>query len=398
MKTDYSVPILNDCGGDVNRKWYIYYKVFDPIKNKVVVIRDYAGLHKEKDAKKRRNIALYKLKEIHDKLVKGWRPFAVSSVESELLYHFESRYRKKVLANNSFEAIVSEYLKNAKITEKSKPEIKSKSRGFNSFLVSLKKDADQMALIDNATMLRFFDFLANDKKLCAVTYNKYKQCLSNIWDFAVKQTYCAVNIVTNIPECSRIVDQAAYPITDSDRKLLMERIKDDPQLELACNLELLCFLRPQFELRLLKIGMIDFDKSVIHVPPDLAKNTNPNRKRGKMPTIPRQLLRYMIEVHHLDRYPKDYYVFGKNRQPCIEPIGKNNIPTRFRKIREELGLPKCYKLYSFKHTGVGKMLDLNFHQNEIMKQAGWTTGYMIDVYTKHKERQRNDNIMNNFVF
>lgn len=398
MKNDYSTPILNDAGGDIEKKWYIYYKVFNPITNQMVKIRDYATLHSIKNVEQRRKVAMEKLNDISKKLAIGWRPFVVSRVKSELTYDFEKKFNKKILSNNSFEAVVSEYIQSAKITEKSKPEIISKSRSFNAFLKSCEKENLQISLIDNPTIVKFFEKLILENQLCNRTYNKYKQYLYKIWEFAINNNYCKVNIIANIPECSRVVDEAAYPISDSDRKKLMDRIAVDPQLELACNLELLCFLRPQFEVRLLKIGMIDFEKSVICVPPELAKNTNPKNKRGKMPTMPRQLLMYMLQVHRLDQYPKDYYVFSKNGLPGEKPISKNNLPNRFRAIRKELGLPDHYKLYSFKHTGVGKMFDLSFSPNEICKQAGWTTAYMIDVYTKHKEKQRNDNVMNNFVF
>jgi hypothetical protein len=59
-------------------------------------------------------------------------------------------------------------------------------------------------------------------------------------------------------------------------------------------------------------------------------------------------------------------------------------------------LPSYYKLYSFKHTGVVALMDMNFHPNEIAQQAGWSTTYMLDVYTRHKKVSANKNIFENF--
>jgi len=265
-------------------------------------------------------------------------------------------------------------------------------------LKSKHLDNSQISLIDNKIVIAFFQFLIDELKLCGATVKKYKHTLLYFWDYVVEKKYAVVNVITNIPDCDRVNDEAAKPIRKEDLEKLWKYIQRDPQLELACKLELFCLMRPGREIRLLKVGMIDFVNSVINLPEEIVKNSNPKRKRSKVTTIPDDVLFDMMDKHRLLDYPADYYVFGKGGVPGTNHLPKNNLWKRFRNIREALGLPNYYKLYSFKHTGVVKLIEMNFHPNEIARQAGWSNTYMLDVYTKHQKVSVNKNIRDNFSF
>ena len=47
-KINFSKPIVRDFSGDMSKKWHIYYRERNPMKGKMDVIRDYAGLHRIK--------------------------------------------------------------------------------------------------------------------------------------------------------------------------------------------------------------------------------------------------------------------------------------------------------------------------------------------------------------
>jgi integrase len=396
MKNDFSKPEVKDCGGDMSKKWHIYYRVFNPMTGRVETIRDYFGLFRIKELKRRYEVALEKCNEIYQKLQSGWRPFDVVCIENKLSYSFERKMFKSYVIVNSIEAVVSEFLAHGKFTDSMRVEITSKARGFVLWLKSKKLNNVQMALIDNATVVSFFEFIIEKLELSGNTVKKYRQTLLSLWDYGISKKYAAHNIVTNLPVCSREKDEAAKPIRKEDLEKFWKEIQKDPMLELACKLELFGLMRPGKEVRFLKVGMIDFPKSVINLPADIVKNTNPNRRRSKTVTVPEHLLCEMVDRYRLHDYPKDFYVFGKYGVPGLEHLGKNNLRTRFRTIRENLKLPNYYKLYSFKHTGVAALMDMNFHPNEIAQQAGWSSTYTLEIYARHKEVSANKNILENF--
>jgi len=48
MKVDFTKPKVKDHAGDMSKKWYIYYRVFNPMTGQMDTVRDYSGLVAEK--------------------------------------------------------------------------------------------------------------------------------------------------------------------------------------------------------------------------------------------------------------------------------------------------------------------------------------------------------------
>ena len=70
----------------------------------------------------------------------------------------------------------------------------------------------------------------------------------------------------------KIVDMSPTPFSVDERKMLRDAIEPvDPQLWLACEIQYYCAIRPGTEVRLMKIGWIDFDRRKIRVPAPEAK-------------------------------------------------------------------------------------------------------------------------------
>jgi len=153
--------------------------------------------------------------------------------------------------------------------------------------------------------------------------------------------------------------------------------KKDPQLYLATMVEYYCFLRPGTELRLLKVKDIDFKGGTIQVTQDHAKNGH-----KRIVTIPSQLLLIMQELG-IDRADKSLYVFGRTKRPDREPCSVNMLRYRFNKHRDKLGLPKGYKLYSFKHVGATMLHNSNtVSLRDIMTQLGHSRLASTEHYIK----------------
>ncbi len=128
---------------------------------------------------------------------------------------------------------------------------------------------------------------------------------------------------------------------------MSELDKQDPQLAMVCRFEYYCGLRPGKEVRLLKVGDIDYKLGYSRVRVCMENAKGSNRREI---TVPDVFLDYLIEKG-INKYPPDYYIFSKDGKPGKIRLGKNNFRFRFNKYREELKLPYEYKLYSMKHTG-----------------------------------------------
>lgn len=149
-----------------------------------------------------------------------------------------------------------------------------------------------------------------------------------------------------LPKYGKVIDCKPQPFTMDDRSRLKAAMMDkDPYLWLACEIQYYCAIRPGTELRLCKVGYIDREKLTITIPAELAK-----AKRTDTVGIPPALMEYMEKLG-IFNYPADFYIFGSNRYPGSRPLGKNTMRNKFNLYREQLGISKDCKFYSWKHTG-----------------------------------------------
>jgi len=188
------------------------------------------------------------------------------------------------------------------------------------------------------------------------------------------------------------IDMSSEVITQDHMKVLLGAIKKkDPQLYLATMTEYYCFLRPGTELRLLKVKDIDFKSGTIQVTQDNAKNGH-----KRIVTVPSQLLLIMQELG-IDRADKSLYVFGRTKSPDMRPCSVNMLRYRFNKHRDKLGLPKGYKLYSMKHTGVTALHNSNtVSLRGLMDQIGHMRLSSTEHYIKKHAGTVNEKIRDCF--
>ena len=280
--------------------------------------------------------------------------------------------------------------KKEKLEEKTIQTYVSKLRMLTVWSEANKGQIDITAF-DNALILEFFNYLVNKKKLATGTINDYRQIISSAFDFIKDQGKISENPVYNIPS-GVDKDMAPRPVAEWDIEIFREAItKNDPQLWMAIEFETYCFLRPGKELRLLKIGDIDFARGLINVDRFRAKT---NRERYA--TIPRHFMLKLRNIYQLQQYNRDYYVFGKEYKPGLTPLGKNNLKNRFNGFRTRLNMPDSYKLYSWKHTGNSLAADSDINMLALRDQNGHTSVQTTEIYLKHKLGVVNKEIQNKF--
>jgi integrase len=392
------LPQLNDCGGDILKKWFIYYSVRDARNGKMHRFKDYAGLHGIKDFKQRTQAAAEKCQELATKLLAGWTPFAD---DGKVVYADNIQYRmvadiyqNRRTSNRTFHFFACKFLEE-RISNKAPETLKtyrSKLRIFSMWLDEQGQGGNDITAITNTHVVDFFHFIIGQRKRSGNTTSKYKQILFAVFDFAIEQKALNVNPVYNLPTCKRINDMAARPVYGDDIQVFKERIQPlDPQLWMAIEFQFYTFIRPGNELRLLKIGDIDFARGMIYIDRENFKGRRENVKE-----IPEQFLKKLRNEYQLHTYNRTFYVFGSEGVPGPNHLGKNNLRFRFVKFRKALNMPDEYKLYSWKHTGGVMASEAGVPDKDISDQMGHTSLNTTSHYLKAKGGRRINSIRKNY--
>jgi integrase len=393
------LPQVNTCGGDLEKKWFVYFSYKDPRNGEMKRFKIYEGLHKIKEFKKRQAAAEKLCADLTEKIRNGWNPFLddeKSVYEDQLQYNAIARvYGKRRASNKTVRYYSSLFLNDAIKEAILEPETlrtyTSKLRTFDLWLESRDLHGDDISCISNQVVIDFFRFMIDERKLSGNSIKKYRQILRNMFEFARKQKALVNNPVYDIPDCRRVNDQSPRPIAEFDITAFKDVIHaEDPQLWLAICFEYYCFLRPGKELRFLQVKDIDFTRGTINVDRERAK-TNLER----FPTIPLVFLEE-LRAMNIHRFPKHYYVIGSKGEPGTESLSKNTLRNRFRHFREKLNMPDSYKFYSWKHTGNGRASDAGITTKDLQGQNGHTSILTTEKYMRFKIGQVNTEIRDHF--
>lgn len=382
------LPQINDAGGDISQKWFVFYSYRDPRTDKMKRFKIYSGLHKIKDKKKRLAAAEELCTELTEKLKHGWNPFLDDSeaiYEDQLQYNNVARvYGKMRASNRSARYYASRFIeslrKSGKLEDETIRTYTSKLRTFCLWLDKRNLGDNDITSVENQDVIDFFSFLIDEQELSGNSIKKYRQLVRNMFEFARKDKAIFTNPVFDTPDTDRENDQAPRPISEFDIMPFKKAIeREDPQLWMAIEFEYYCFLRPGKELRFLKISDIDFARGIIDVDKIRAKTD-----RERFPTVPIVFLKKLREVYRLHEYPKNFYVLGNKKEPGLTPLSKNTLRNRFRYFREKLNMPSSYKFYSWKHTGNGRASDAGIELKDLQEQNGHSSIKTTELYMRHK--------------
>lgn len=362
------LPKLKNCGGDLSKKWYVEYSCRNPQTNEMKRFRYYEGFSELRTVEEREIYAEKLISEIKTKLEKGIDPFSEERVtyQDELIYHSTAaRWGNERESIVNIRTYLSEFLemKKMELAHSSYQTYRSKLRIFCEWMEINGLVERNVRTISEEHIHRFFYYIAGVNHTSRRTVLKYKQLLHTFFDFLLKnKRVIALNPVINIPNLGEKRDEAARPIPDKDRKILIDYMREhDPQLLLVCQLEYYCAIRPK-ECLHLRISDIDLDAGIITVRQDISKNG-----LTETVSIPRQLYDSLQDLFNNDRFSHDWYLFSRDGMPGKYKLGKNTFRYRFDRIRDKLGLSKSYKLYSFKHTGGVKLVNAGVNTWEIQK-------------------------------
>lgn len=348
-------PKLNDKHGDVSKKWYVeyFYRVpgEDAPRKRRVSTGLCVGTATERYARASQIIADV-TKQLKSPDLLRMKPEDIRPVlaDDTATRPEAERYARRATAIR-VENMTAEYLKElrASVAQKTYETYKSKLKYFALWVRDTGKVCVSMTRED---ILLFFRWLAEDRRLTRRSIGKYKQIVRAFYSWLQDKGETTENPVRDIPHYGCIVDNAPAPIDKSDIERLHDAIsKSDPYLWLACEMQYYLALRPGQELRLLQVRDIDIQHKQITVRAANAKN----RSKAVVP-MDDYLTERIVSLGVMN-YAPDMYVFGTYNIPSRRPVGKNTLRNRFNKYRDDLGIDKSIKFYSWKHTGAISMVE-----------------------------------------
>jgi len=396
-KTVLILPVLKSRKDDLSKEWFVEYTYRNHQTDKMVRVRVSKGINDWNTIEERKQASEGIIKELTQKLKNGWTPTdGDKKVYDDMLqYHSAAQiFGKKKKSNRTFNFASSKYLKwkESQLKEKSYGSYVSKLRILDLWLIKSRLDEVDIIGIDNQVIKDFFTYLSDDRQLDKLTVEKYRQNLSNFFDWCKKEYHLAENPVHDVTIPAKRVDNAARPIIQFDMDKLLDAIEqNDPQLYLACLFQYYTAVRPGTELRLLKLKDIDFYKNRLTI-----TIVNAKRTRHETVDIPKQLSEICIKKYLMHTFDPEFYLFGRNRTPGMEPVGKNTLRNRFNEVRDKLNLPKHYKFYSMKHTGAGKLLESGATISEVQRHLRHLNIQDTSSYVSKHFGERNLKVINHF--
>jgi integrase len=136
-----------------------------------------------------------------------------------------------------------------------------------------------------------------------------------------------------------------------------------------------CYIRPG-ELRLVKVGDVDFDEWKVFMRGEISKN-----KKDEWIAIPDALKAYIAPMC-LYQYDANFYLVGRDGLPSSEPVPTNWWSRHHLEMLRTLNYSERYNFYSWKHSGVCHAYRNGMDLRELQVQLRHHSLEMVAIYLK----------------
>lgn len=160
------------------------------------------------------------------------------------------------------------------------------------------------------------------------------------------------------------------PFSEAQAAAILGAVRD-PALRVAILLVYYCFIRPGSELPAVDIQDVDLERGFIELRGEISKN-----KKTQKVAIPNALLPELGAFIGA-RHSGPLLLNAKGERP-----GKDYFCRAHRKILESLGIRGRYALYSWKHTGVVRLVQAGVNIRDIQNQLRHHSLEMVERYLK----------------
>ena len=346
-------PKINDCGGSLDKDWYVYYSYRNPKTGRMKRFKIVKGINHYKTKKARLSAAKKIQKTYQRKLEDKWNPFT----DGDRLYADNISYTQEPgkpyqATPEKFEHSIEHYL--SQTIEDHKVNVRpatfqayqTHSRKFIMWLEQNSFAEKHISWLTTAHAQKFLNemMLPNGKRPHIKTRWAYRNNLKRLFNLLLKSGNGIIseNPFQNTELPPAETTQAKRAFRDYEIEKIKAYCEKNQKDEIWAVIQFIfyTFIRPG-ELRNLKVNDIDLEKGVITVRANISKN-----KKKEDVTIPKAFMPFLKEYIQ-DKYPKSF-VFGLNGRRR----GEEFFRLRMKKILDDLGFESDVSLYSWKHTGV----------------------------------------------
>ena len=367
---------LVDFDGDMSRKWYIQFRVWDVVQNKLI----------------RKRVFSYELSQIlnkEERQRKGNEWAAILTDDLKHGWHSEREGKEKDIDLQTFDFHgykLLDALKYAKEVKKNQGKAVSVFQtNITNITAFLNKNniSDKMLLrqVNHTFVSHYLNYLRDDLKLSAKTYNVRVGAMHTAIETLRKldvKLFPTRNPFAKIDKLKAVSKKHAVYSQPQLQKLRELIAPADPQLLLFLQMIYFTLARPK-EIRHLKVGHIRMDLQKIlfvgeHAKTDIEEYVGMNESLARL-----------INESGVLNYPPHYYVFTNKQVPGETPVGSSYFYKRFKKYLNQSELRKLnpnYDMYGFKHSGAVALYLATKDIYILQQQCRHTSVDQTQVYLK----------------
>lgn len=354
---DYNPARLVDCSGNLSKRWYVVFYIWNEDTRKKQRVRLY-DVNDFATAEERYLAGDALVKEINEKLKQG---YVLSDSKLSLPVVINP-------LNLSLAGIIERHInKNRKTL--SAATIKDYNTLLNTLSAWLELNNIAGLHLQNFSLEianQFFQYLTDEKVkrdgtkgVANKTYNNYLTYFQTIYNDLEENEYItkSQNILKKLKR-KKAKSGKHIPYSSGQLQLIEKALTEAGELQTLLFIKFIyyTFARPKKELRFLKVG--DLHENVVYISSENAKGN------GRFATIPDDL-NALIRKYKIRKFPANFYVFSTTGQPGPEPTVRDYFYKKNKEILKQLKFTdQEYTLYGYKHTG-------NIHLSWLLRIFTW---------------------------
>jgi integrase len=369
---NYKLARLYDADNDISKRWYVFYFFTNPDTLKPDRFRVFIS-SKILTKSGRRDEGHRIIKEINKKLIEGWSPY---------------QYAEKKFTGMSEALNVILDFKLATTRRRT---------GYTyRYMINLlikwlaKKGIDKRPISEfNSNLAReYFDYMKVKLQYSNRTFNNHLSHLKTFFNELISREYIIGNPLMTIKPLETEEPELTY-FTDDELEMISELLPIyNPRLWIVAQMIYYCFIRPQ-EIVRLRFSDFNLARQQISIRGNIAKN-----KRNQVVDIPNDFMIHLLTMNW--DYPPEWYVFSTHLNPGQKEIAQTRIDGVWEKFRKAVKLPTSKKIYSLKHTGVGKLVDAGVDTRSIQLQIRHYSLEQTQQYLDKFRRRPNETLKKQF--
>ena len=367
---NFKTAKLFDAGGDLSKRWYVYYSFRSPETGKYHLFQKWIP-QKIMTCTGRRDKAHVIIKSLNQRLRQGFNPFA----------HLEKKYSSILIAMSYFISI-----KETSCRLRTYHTYSSMVNIFEEWLKSKKMDNLPVDDFNYYHAQEFMDYTKAKLQNSNRTHNNRVTAMRSIFKFLVKREWLLVNPFEKIDMLPK--EQPEIIAFTIDELMIMQQNLPTWNFNLyicAC-LIFYCFIRPQ-ELVRLKVSNIYLNNRTIMIPGRASKN-----KKQEMVHIPDALMPVLLKLNL--NFPGDYFIFAKNQMRGPKEYAPTRIAEAWRKFADHYGIDK--NIYALKHTGVGLAIENGINIRDLQLQLRHSSLEQTQIYLEKFNSRPSGKLSTNF--